>query len=216
MTWRGFTELLERIGPAENTTRSYERGQKVFEEWAEVRCVRLEEIKPAHIAVFVADRAEAGYAPATIRAEVAGVSYGYRSTNRPDPTAVDIVRGVIKAVDVGVEQKAADPITEAMLEAILETLETPRVTGRGGRLETAEAARRRAAVDRALILAGRDMLARRSELVAITWGAIKPQPKGWGSIRFTRIKTKTKTTAPLAPATMQALRTIKLKGARPR
>lgn len=209
------TALLERIGPTANTTRSYERGQKRFEEWAADRGVTLEEINPAHIAVFVADRAEGGAAPATIRSDVAGVSYGYRSTNRPDPTAVDLVRGVLKAVALGVEQRPADPITERELEAILAALETPRVTGRGGRLETREAARRRAAVDRALLLAGRDMLARRSELVAITWGAIKPQPKGWGSIRFTRIKTKTETTAPLAPATMTALRAIKPKGAPP-
>ena len=79
-------------------------------------------------------------------------------------------------------------LTARHLAAIRATARLPR-TGPSGRVEAEKTARRRGAIDIALIATMRDALLRRSEAVALTWADIEFLPDGTARLTIRRSKT---------------------------
>ena len=87
---------------------------------------------------------------------------------------------------------------------------------RGGRLESAETAQRRAALDLAIIGVLADGGMRRSEASALTWGDVELWPDGTGRLTVQKGKNQVDSaTVASTPATARALREIRPNDADP-
>jgi site-specific recombinase XerD len=139
--------------------------------------------RPADLAAFVlAHRAR--WTPATLRRCLASLARLHRVLRLTDPTKDEEVRGALRAVARGRAamgqggQRQATGITAAVLEALLAPLGESLIDRR----------------DRALVLVGRDLLARRSELAALRVEDLTPSPgsgatRGGATVRIGRSKT---------------------------
>ena len=103
----------------------------------------------------------------------------------------------------------ADALTNEALARIREILRVPR-RGRGGKIETPEGARERAAVDLTIIGVLADGGLRRSEAAALTWGDVEFWPDGTGRITIRKGKNQSEpATVAVTAATARALTEIK-------
>jgi hypothetical protein len=139
--------------------------------------------RPADLAAFVlAHRTR--WTPATLRRCLASLARLHRVLRLTDPTKDEEVRGALRAVARGRAamgqggQRQATGITAAVLEALLAPLGESLIDRR----------------DRALVLVGRDLLARRSELAALRVEDLTPSPgsgaaRGGATVRIGRSKT---------------------------
>jgi hypothetical protein len=150
---------------------------------------------------------ETGRALATVRHRAATIALGYRTAGLPDPCKVDCVRQTLKALArrdtearrakglprlkqaEGLRQRDADRIAERT---------TSKVEGGAGCLRDLR--------DLAVVLVGRDLMARASELVSITVEAIERTETAATIINLARIKTDTESMAiALGPEAAAAL-----------
>ena len=115
----------------------------------------------------------------------------------------------------GPGSQQAGALTAEALARVREVLRLPR-RGRGGRMESAETAHRRAALDLAIIGALADGGLRRSEAVALTWSDVELWPDGTGRLTIQRGKNQVEpATVAVTEATARALREILPKDADP-
>ena len=104
--------------------------------------------------------------------------------------------------------RQADALTSDALARVREVLRLPR-RGRGGRMESAETANKRAALDLAIIGVLADGGLRRSEAAALTWGDVELWDDGTGRITVQKGKNQVEpATVAVTAATARALREI--------
>ena len=157
---------------APNTRRSYRTQWAAFTTWADGRGVQSLPAAPETLAAYLAARAEAdGLKLTTLKGMAAAVGAAHKAAGLDNPADSEGVRRTLKGLGrkVGAPQRQAPGLTADPMAAVLATARLPR-RGRGGILESAEAAAARAAVDVALLSTMRDGLLRRSEAAAVTWG----------------------------------------------
>ena len=157
------------------------------------------------MAAFIDAKAQAGRKPATLRRYVASLARLHRAGGAADPTKSDEVRAALRraAKSKGIRQVQARAITETEVRAIIDAF--------GSSKEPRDIR------DLALVLLGRDLLARRSELAALVVEDVKTVDRGSGVALIRRSKTDTKgegatlyVSAPAMRSVRKWLRTAKI------
>jgi len=160
---------------ASNTRRALLADTEIWAEW----CARLAHCplpaEPRVVARFIDEMGATNRKPATVRRYLASLAHLHRAAKLPDPTRDETVLLAMRrlARAKSTRQRQAAGITEGDVAAILVS------TGR--RL-----------IDRrnlALLLVGRDLLARRSELVALRVEDVEFDPDGSANVLIRRGKT---------------------------
>ena len=156
------------------TERAWASDSKVFSEWCRKHRRKALPASPETIAAFLKDQAK-GKKAATLRRYLATLSHLHTAAELPDPTKVPAVQAVLKraAKSQGTRQRQARGLSEEDVEKILAVLGDSLIDLR----------------DRALLLVGRDMLARRSELVGLDVEDIQKGRDGSGTALIRRSKT---------------------------
>jgi integrase len=175
---------LARIGQryqdsvAPSTLRALRTDVRRWTTWcAESKATSLP-ARPQDLAAFVDARADQ-WTPATLRRVLASIARVHRVLGLADPTKDEEVRVALKGMarrkaEAGQgRQRQAAGLTERALDAMLAPL--------GDRLIDRR--------DRALLLVGRDLLARRSELVALRVADLAPADDGGATVLIGRSKT---------------------------
>ena len=175
------------------TVRVYASAWRRFAAWCEAQGYPSLPAAPETVAAYLAERANGGRAPASIRLDRAAIRAAHRDISLPSPTehpgVANVTRGLTRATAAGGRTtRQAAALTGEALAAVRATARTPR-RGPSGRLESKAAARQRGNVDIALASTMRDGLLRRSEAAALTWGDVELRADGTGRLLIRRSKT---------------------------
>ena len=199
-----------RDAKAANTGRAYGRGWAAFTTWAEAHGYHCMPASPQSVALYLGHLAAEGKSLATISQARAAISHAHAGAGiekGENPSRHPAVAEVLK----GWRNQAPAPAQVDALTALARIRETARLPrrGRGGRMESAETAQARGAIDLAIVGVMSDGGLRRSEAAALTWGDIS----FWedGSARITIQKSKNRTepaTVAVTETTAHALRDI--------
>ena len=194
----GADHLNRVAAAAENaqrpsTRRIYRQAWGRFAAWAAEQGVAALPADPVSVAAYLAERG-ASLSLASVCLDRAAISDRHRRRGHGTPTASEEVRVVVQglrnqAADQGRHlERQAPGLTADCLTAIRATAHLPR-SGPTGRTESKSAAKRRGAVDVALVSVMRDALLRRSEAAALTWSAVDFRPDGSARVTIMRSKT---------------------------
>lgn len=161
---------------ADNTERAYRSDASVFVAFAEKQGLCAMPAAPATVAAFLAAEAEDGKAVATIRRRAASIAAWHRRQGAANPCADELVRATLRGLarTRGTDQRQAAAITHTDAAVIRSRM--------GDSLKDCR--------DLALMLVGRDLLARSSELVNLEVAAVEFEDEG-ASVALRRIKTST-------------------------
>ena len=175
------------------TRRVYASAWRRFVAWCEAGGHASLPAAPETVAAYLAERAEGGLGPASIRLDRAAIRAEHLAKQLPSPTkhpgVATVTRGLTRiAAAGGRTTRQAAALTGEALAAVRATALTPR-RGPSGRIESKAAARKRGNVDIALASTMRDGLLRRSEAAALTWGEVELRTDGTGRILIPRSKT---------------------------
>lgn len=176
---------------AHNTLTNYRIQWTIFTDWARKRGVGELPAQAAQVAAYLAERLERhNHKPATLRVAAAAIGFAHRTAGFEDPCRCPEVKRTLRGAvrKASRSQKQAEALTAEALALIRSCASEPR-PGRGGRLESQDAAQRRANTDIALISVMRDAMLRRSEAAALTWQDIRAEPDGTGRLLIRRSKT---------------------------
>jgi site-specific recombinase XerD len=141
-------------GLASATLRAYAADSRAFADWCATQGIATLPCAPETVALFLRAQAGAGKAVATVRRRASTVGRMHRAAGLPNPCDHELVRLALKGIarTRGTDQRQAAGLTERDALTIRARLgDTVRNTR-----------------DFALLLVGRDLLTRASELVAIT------------------------------------------------
>jgi integrase len=160
---------------AAETERALRRASGAFTAWASGEGLAALPATPATVAAYVDALAAAGRSPATVRQAVWGIGALHRAAGVEDPSKAEEVRLALRrmARAVGTRQRQAAPVGEGDVRLLL-------------RLVGPSPAERR---DVALLLVMRDLLARRSEAVALALADVSFAPDGSATAIIRRSKT---------------------------
>jgi site-specific recombinase XerD len=165
---------LARAEKAPGTKRAYNNDFAIFRAWCAEQGLCALPADAAAVAAFVAAEAGRGIKTSTLGRRVAGIRYTHRLAGLPSPTDDErvkaVVRGARRTFGVAPHKKAA---------ATADKIIAMTVGGHGGIAGTR---------DRAVLLLGFALAARRSELVALDVADIQECPEG---LRITIRKSKT-------------------------
>ena len=208
-----------RDAKAENTHRAYGRSWAAFTAWAEAHGYQSMPASPQAVALYLGRLAADGKALATIDQARAAISHfhaaaGLQKNDNParHPVVAEAVKGWRNQAPL---PKQAAALTADALARVRETLRLPR-RGRGGRMESAETAQQRAALDLAIIGVLADGGLRRSEAAALTWGDVEFWHDGTGRITVQKGKNQPEPeTVAVTAATARALQEIRPEGVDP-
>ena len=173
-------------GPATSrrirTGDSYVSQWNRFVAWSRASGRRSLPASPEDVAAYLEDRSETGARPSTLRVVVAAIARNHKDAGFDVPVHRSVARSVLDELtrDDAPGPSRAFPLDLDCYLAIRKTAHKPR-WGRGGRLERAASARRRGAVDIAMIGLMRDARLRVSEAAELTWGDIERVRGGSGS-----------------------------------
>ena len=139
---------------------------------------------PEDVAAYLEDRSETGARPSTLRVVAAAIARNHKDAGFDAPVHQGVARTVLDDLtqDDAPGASRALPLDLGCYLAIRKTASEPR-WGRGGRLERITSARRRGAMDIAMIGLMRDARLRVSEAAALTWGDIERVRVGSGRVR---------------------------------
>ena len=198
---------------ADNTRRAYASAWRRFEQWAKDRNHQTLPAAPEAIALHLGHLTAEGMSIASVDQARAAISHFHAAAGiqKPDnparhPAVAEAIKGWRNRAPAPAQ---ADALTNEALARIREILRVPR-RGRGGKMETPEGARRRGAMDLAIIgvLAGGGL--RRSEAAALTWGDVEFWPDGTGRITIRKGKNQPDPqTVAVTGATARAMQEIK-------
>ena len=155
------------------TRDSYSNQWDRFVAWSEASGRRSLPASPEDVAAYLEDRSGSGARPSTLRVAAFAIARNHRDAGFDVP----VHRGVARAVLEELTQDDAPGPTRALpldldcYLAVRKTAHQPR-WGRGGRMERTASARRRGALDIAMIGLMRDARLRVSEAADLTWSDI--------------------------------------------
>ena len=160
---------------APETIRAMQRAFEAFSTWCGKAHYVALPTTASIVGAYVDELAEAGRKPAGIKQSVWAIGAVHRLARQSDPTKAEIVRQAVKRASrqVGTRQRQAAPVNTYELRRILETASNRPIDQR----------------DLALVLVMRDLLARRSEAVALDVGDITYDPDGSATVLIRRSKT---------------------------
>lgn len=161
-----------------NTQRAYAADSKAFADWCQLQGLSTLPASPEAVAAFLRAESDAGKAVATIRRRAATISRMHRAAGLENPCEHELVRLALKGIArvKGTDQKQAAGLTERDTLTIIDR------TGDSNRNLR----------DVALMLVGRDLLARSSELVGLTVADLEETEPGM-LVKLRRGKTTTET-----------------------
>lgn len=161
-----------------NTLRAYAVDSRAFADWCQSQCLPTLPAAPESVAAFLRAEAAAGKAVATVRRRASSIARMHAAATLPSPCASELVRLALKGIgrQRGTDQRQAAALTERDAITIR--------AGLGGGIKDAR--------DLALLLVGRDLLARSAELVALEVSAIEWAEDG-ALVALRRRKTSTDT-----------------------
>lgn len=161
---------------AANTQRALRADSMLFTGWCLDNGQRAIPAAPATVAAFV-DAMAADRAPATVRRYIATIAHLHRAAQVADPTKAETVRLAMKRMGraKGTRQRQAAAITRPIADRMIEATGTRPIDAR----------------NRALLQAMRDLLARRSEIVALDVADLTFSDDGTATALIRRSKTDT-------------------------
>jgi site-specific recombinase XerD len=161
---------------AENTQRAYRVDSQAFATWCRAQGVIGLPASPATVAAFLRDESAAGKSVATIRRRASTISRVHKAAGLANPCADELVRLALKGIarNRGTDQRQAAPLTERDAVTIRAHM--------GNCLKDAR--------DLALVLVGRDLLARSGELVGLQAEVVEFNANG-ALLNLRRAKTST-------------------------
>ncbi len=165
---------------APNTERALRADSAAFSAWCMASAVTALPATPDTIAAFLRAQADDGKAIATLRRRTATIARMHRAAGLPNPCDSETIRLTLRAIAraKGTQQKQAAPLSRRDADRIIDRI-------------AAEGARLRDRRDVALMLVGRDLLARASELISITVDAVEWIAEDAARIALRRHKTST-------------------------
>jgi integrase len=148
-----------------NTERAYRSDFDAFQAWCASAELDPLPAEPSTVAAFLRAESAAGKAVATLRRRAATIAKVHRAADLPSPCGSEVVRLALRAIarERGTQQRQAAPLTARDADRI-----TDRILREDVRLKDLR--------DVALMLLGKDLLARASELVALTVDMISFDP----------------------------------------
>ena len=179
---------MAELGPATSrrtsTGHSYTSQWNSFVAWSQASGRRSLPASPEDVAAYLEDRSETGARPSTLRVAAAAIARTHKDAGFDVPVHHRVARIML---DELTRSDAPGPTRALPLDldcylAIRKTAHEPR-WGRGGRLERTPNARRRGAVDIAMIGLMRDARLRVSEAAELTWDDIERVRGGSGRVR---------------------------------
>ncbi len=170
-------ERVTRGAYSAATEKAWRSDSGIFADWCVHNRRATAPATPKTIAAFLDAKAGEGRKPATLRRYVASIARLHRAAGATDPTKSDEVRAALRRISKtkGVRQVQARAVTETEVEGIIEAVGASREP--------------RDLRDLAVLLLGRDLLARRSELVALTVEDLKGVERGAGVALIRKSKT---------------------------
>lgn len=162
---------------APETERALRKASAAFTAWAAAEGAHPLPCPPVDVARYVDALTARGVKPATIRQAAWAIATMHRAAGLPDPMREEEVRLALKrmARTLGTRQRQAAPVGEEDVRVLL------RVVGPSPTL--------RAQRDVALLLVMRDLMARRSEAVALDVEDLTRSPDGSATALIRRSKT---------------------------
>ncbi len=159
---------------APNTERALRADTALFSTWCAVKDLSALPAAPETIAAFIDGMGEIKK-PASVRRYVASVAHLHRAAGLADPTKAGAVKLALKRLgrQHGSRQEQAAPLGEMAVERVLATTGDSLIDRR----------------DLALLLVARDMLARRSEVVALQVADLTFGDDGSATVLVRRSKT---------------------------
>lgn len=176
---------------ARTTRNSYASIWRCFTTWLELQPPpHMLPLSPQRLLTYLQHLADAGRKWATIESHRALIAKAHRRAGLPNPSQDEEFKDQLKnlARQVGRRQSQVRGMTSTAHAAIDATAAIPRRT-RGGRTETPEAARRRAAFDQALVSVMREGLLRCDEASKLLCEDVEQIEDGTGRILIRRSKT---------------------------
>ncbi|MBL6458826.1 site-specific integrase [Belnapia sp. T6] len=160
---------------APETERALRKASAAFSSWAGAEGVAALPASPEALAAYVDALSGLGRRPASIRQAVWAVATLHRAAALPDPSKAEVVRLALKRMSrtLGTRQRQAAPLGKADVNQIFNKA--------GMSLRECR--------DVALLLTMRDMLARRSEVVALEVADLRFAGDGGGTVLIKRSKT---------------------------
>jgi site-specific recombinase XerD len=164
------------VGLADATLKAYAADSATFGAWARAGGLATLPASPETVATFLEHQATAGKSVATIRRYAATLSKLHRAAQLANPCEHELVRMTLRGIarTLGTQQRQAHGLTQREADRICSRL--------GDRLKDVR--------DAALVLVGRDLLARSSELVALEVCDVTPATDG-ALVQMRRKKTST-------------------------
>ena len=179
---------MAKDGPStsrrKSTGASYVHEWNRFVAWSETEGKRSLPATPEDVAVYLENRAEAGARASSIKVVAIAIAYNHKDAGFDVPLRHGVARTVLDELtqDDSPGPTRALPLDLDCYLAIRKTANEQR-SGRGGHMERVSNARRRGALDVAMIGLMRDARLRVSEAAALTWGDLEKVPGGSGGVR---------------------------------
>ena len=181
-----MAEMRSATSERVRTGASYASQWNRFVAWSQVSGRCSLPASPEDVAAYLADRSETGARPSTLRVAAAAIARNHRDAGFDEPVQHGVARTLLYEVTRG---EAPGPTRALPLDldcyvTIRKAAHKPR-SGRGGRLERTVNARRRGAMDVAMIGLMRDARLRVSEAAQLIWGDIERVRGGSGRVHVT-------------------------------
>ena len=201
-----------RDAKAGTTRRVYASSWQQFLTWADAGGHPALPATPQSVALYLGHLVAEGKAMATIEQARAAISHFHAAAGiqkGDNPARHTVVAEAMKGWrNQAPAPRQADALTAEALTRVREVLRLPR-RGRGGRMESAKTAQRRAALDLAIIGVLADGGLRRSEAAGLTWGDVELWADGTGRLTVQKGKNQFEpATVAVTEATARALREI--------
>ena len=169
-------------------------------------------ITPADLVEYAKALEGRGMALSTISSYVSAIGTMHTAAGLFSPTADIKVRtylAELRRLHVNDDLRQARSLSATELGNVLDSLYTPRIT-RGRKTETAEAAHKRANMDKALLLTMVQAGMRRNEAARLVWGEVKQEADGSGRVLLrTNWKRQSEVWVAISEPCLQALCAIK-------
>ena len=178
-----MAEVKQQTSRRERKGSSYASQWDRFVAWSEAAGTRSLPASPEDVAAYLEDRSGSGARPSTLRVAAFAIARNHKAAGFNVPVHQGVARLVLDELtqEDGPGPPRALPLDMDCYLAIRKTAHQPR-WGRGGRLERTTSARRRGAMDVAMIALMRDARLRVSEAAELTWGDIERVRGGSGRV----------------------------------